>query len=145
MPKVVETRDMKGFNVPQTYLNLFNILTWTLYAIIKLDPFMSMNQILALSFTLIQLMFYYWAKGQINGIDTPELWKIMKKLIWFFSLFIVKEKCKEMQAFFWQDETTDEAQIYIKQYKDDISELEQKYADNEKSYEEHMRDMRIIN
>lgn len=33
----------------------------------------------------------------------------MKTLIWFFSLFIVKEKCKEMQAFFWQDETTDEA------------------------------------
>ena len=24
------------------------------------------------------------------------VWKIMKRLIWFFSLFIVKEKCKEM-------------------------------------------------
>ena len=43
MPKVVETRDVKGINLPVTFLNLFNILTWTLYAIIKLDPFMSLN------------------------------------------------------------------------------------------------------
>ena len=78
MPTVIETRDVRGFNLPNAYLNLFNILTWTLYAIIKFDPFMSLNQIHALSFSLIQLMFYYWAKGQINGIDTPELWKIMK-------------------------------------------------------------------
>jgi len=43
MPKIVETRDMRGFNVPVTYLNLFNILTWTLYAIIKFDLFMFLN------------------------------------------------------------------------------------------------------
>ena len=63
MPKVIETRDVRGYNLFISYFNLFNILTWTLYAIIKLDPFMSMNQILALSFSVIQLMFYYWAIG----------------------------------------------------------------------------------
>ena len=44
-----------------------------------------------------------------------------------------------MQSLFWVDESTKEAQAYIKQYQDDISELERQYEENswetETSYE----------
>ena len=96
-------------------------------------------------FNTIQIMFYFWAKGKINSVDTPNCQKVMNVMIKFFKLFYVQQKFKEIKAFFWHDETTEQAQVYIRQYKDDISELEKKYADSEKSYEQHMQDMRMIN
>ena len=52
-----------------------------------------------------------------------------------------------MKEFFWLDENTDQAQRYIKTYQDDISELQQRYidGDQEKSFEQHMSEMRMIN
>lgn len=54
-----------------------------------------------------------------------------------------------MQSLFWVDESTKEAQAYIKQYQDDISELERQYEDSswetETSYEQHVDNMRRIN
>ena len=50
-----------------------------------------------------------------------------------------------MKQFFWHDESTEMAQAYIQQYRDDISALEKKYEDREKSFEQHMNDMRYIN
>lgn len=51
-----------------------------------------------------------------------------------------------MQKFFWHDETTEMAKAHIKQYKDGISSLQQKYADEENlSYEDHMKERRALN
>lgn len=51
-----------------------------------------------------------------------------------------------MQKFFWHDETTEMAKAHIKQYKDGIRSLQQKYADEENlTYEQHMQERRALN
>jgi hypothetical protein len=59
-------------------------------------------------------MFYYWAKQQITSKSTPFLWFWMKGLLWFFKLFAVQGAQKEMQKFFWHDESTEYAKEHIK-------------------------------
>ena len=80
-------------------------------------------------------MFYHWAKGRINAHDTPSLWIPMRALISFFNLFVVKQKLGEIQALFWADESSLQAQFYMKTYQKDIEAMEEKYADSEKTYE----------
>lgn len=96
VPPLIETRDTRAFNMPLTYINVLNLTIWFTYAMIKMDPFMSMSQGLGLSFNLIQVMFYHWAIGNINARDTPSLWPIMKQLLAFFQLFSVKQKLSEI-------------------------------------------------
>lgn len=43
MPEVIKTRDVSGINMPLTYVNLANLGTWLLYALIKGDPFMTVS------------------------------------------------------------------------------------------------------
>lgn len=106
VPEVIESRDTRGFNMPLTYINIFNLVIWFSYALLKLDPFMSLSQGLGLLFNVIQAMFYHWAKGRINAHDTPTLWVPMRALISFFNLFVVKQKLGEIQALFWADESS---------------------------------------
>ena len=92
-------------------------------------------------------MFYFWAKNQINSIDTPFWWLLMRPQIRFFRQFEVQKNLKEMQSFFWLDENTETAKAWISTYKDDIQQIEEKYKDQgyEKTYAQHMEDMRLIN
>ena len=105
------------------------------------------SQGLGVVFNSILIMFYLWAKKVINPVDTPTVWPLMSMLITFFKHFAVQSHCNDLKEFFWHDETTVEAQTYIKQYKDDISEMQTRYIDQdqEKSFEQHMSDMRKIN
>ena len=52
-----------------------------------------------------------------------------------------------MQNFFWHDESTETAKAWISTYKDDIQQMEARYQQqgHEKTYEQHMEDMRLIN
>lgn len=145
MPAVIETRDVRGINMPLAVVNQVTLTIWATYAALILEPFMLTSQAMGWMFNGIQIMFFFWAKGKLNAVDTPQIYWLMRYLIKIFSLFVVQQKFKEMQQFFWQDESTEEAQVYIKQYKDDISALEQKYQGREKSFEEHLTDMRSIN
>jgi hypothetical protein len=91
-------------------------------------------------------MFFYWATGKINAQDTPFFMFIQRQLLYFFQLFAVQKTQKEMQKFFWHDETTEMAKAHIKQYKDGIRSLQQKYADEENlTYEQHMQERRALN
>ena len=42
-------------------------------------------------------MFFFWAKGKLNAVDTPHIYWLMRYIIKFFSLFVVQQKFKEMQ------------------------------------------------
>mmetsp|Transcript_8503 Transcript_8503/g.14309 ORF Transcript_8503/g.14309 Transcript_8503/m.14309 type:complete len:411 (-) Transcript_8503:924-2156(-) len=147
MPEVIRTRDVSGINLPLTCINLFNLAIWVSYAILKGDPFMTVSQSLGLVFNSITLMFFLWAKRKINAKDTPSLMVLMDFLIHFFKLFDVQKNLSDMKHFFWLEENSPEAQEYISQYKKEISELHERYADSEDevTYEEHMSDMRKIN
>lgn len=70
----------------------------------------------------------------------------MKGLLWFFKLFAVQQTQKEMQKFFWHDESTEIAKEHIKLYVDGIQKLKKRYDDEETlSYEDHMSERREIN
>ena len=43
MPEVIETRDVRGINVPLASVNEGNLIIWTTYALLVADPFMSMS------------------------------------------------------------------------------------------------------
>lgn len=89
IPDVIQTKNVSGINYPLTVVSVINYFIWASYAMIKMDPFMSISQGLGLIFNLIQLMFFYWAKSFITSKDTPILMIVMKGLLWFFSLFVV--------------------------------------------------------
>jgi uncharacterized protein with PQ loop repeat len=120
IPKVIQTRDVSGINFPLAAMGTINLFIWASYAIIKQDPFMTVSQVLGFIFNVIILMFYFWAKNQINSIDTPLTWIFMRPLIKFFKQFEVQKNLKEMQSFFWHDEETETAKAWIATYKDDI-------------------------
>jgi hypothetical protein len=147
MPEVIKTRNTSMINLPMTAMNALNYFIWTLVALWIMDAFMLASQGLGVVFNTIQIMFYLWAKKLINPTDTPKLWPLMSILISFFKHFAVQEHCKDMKDFFWADENTQEAQTYIKQYQDDINELQVRYIDQdqEKNFEQHMNEMRKIN
>lgn len=145
MPEVIQTRDVRGINMPLAVVNQATLSIWALYATLIFEPFMLTSQMIGWICNGVQILFFFWAKGKVNAVDTPQVFFIVRHLIKFFSLFTVQQKFKEMQAFFWHDESTDMAQAYIQQYRDDISALEKKYEDREKSYEQHLSDMRQIN
>ena len=73
VPGVIETRDTSGFNMPLIYINIFNLLIWFTYAVVRGDVYMSTSQGLGLLFNLVQALFYHWAIGNINARDTPHL------------------------------------------------------------------------
>ena len=106
MPDVIASRDVSGINFPLTAVNIFNLTIWLSYAMIKGDPFMTVSQFLGLCFNTTTLMFYFWAKGKINSVSTPNLWMIMRLMINFFRLFEVQQNLKEFNNFFWQDESS---------------------------------------
>lgn len=145
MPEVIQTRDVRGINMPLAIVNQVSLSIWALYAALIVEPFMLTSQMMGWAFNGIQILFFFWAKGKVNAVDTPQIYFITRYLIKFFSLFAVQQKFKEMKQFFWHDESTEMAQAYIQQYRDDIQALEKKYEDREKSFEEHMKDMRCIN
>ena len=129
MPEVIKTRDVSTINLPMSVMNCLNYFIWILVAIWINDGFMMVSQGLGVVFNSILIMFYLWAKKFINPTDTPTLWPLMSVYISFFKHFTVQSHCKDMKEFFWHDETTQEAQTYIKQYQDDISELQNRYID----------------
>ena len=129
MPEVIKTRDVSTINLPMSVMNCLNSFIWTLVAIWIRDGFMMGSQGLGVVFNSILIMFYLWAKKFINPTDTPTLWPLMSVYITFFKHFTVQSHCKDMKELFWADETTQEAQTYIKQYQDDISELQNRYID----------------
>lgn len=43
MPKVIHTRDVSGFNMTMTYVNIINFTIWETYAAIRGDPFMTLS------------------------------------------------------------------------------------------------------
>lgn len=146
MPEVIQTRDVSGINMPLTCVNVCNIIIWLSIALYINDPFMTTSQTVGLSFNVIQLMFYFWAKKMITAQKTPKLWVVMRHLLSFFRLFVVQKNLAEFKSFFWLDENTQFAQTYIKQYQDDISDIRSQYTQNENvSYEQHMQNMRKIN
>lgn len=103
--------------MPLIYINIFNLLIWFLYAVIKLDLYMSTSQGLGFIFNLIQAAFYHWAIGNITSQDTPKLWVVMRHMIAFFKHFAVKQGLFDIKEMFWQDESTQIAQFYMKTYK----------------------------
>jgi uncharacterized protein with PQ loop repeat len=114
MPEVIKTRDVSSINLPMSTMNALNYFIWTLVAIWIKDGFMITSQGLGVVFNTILIMFYLWAKKLINPSDTPAVWPVMSMLISFFKHFEVQGHCKNMKEFFWQDESTQEAQTYIK-------------------------------
>ena len=145
MPEIIQTRDTKEINLTLTIVNLVSLSIWILYALLILEPYMLLSNGLGWLCNGIQVMFFYWAKGRLNGVDAPRSYRVMHFLLKFFSLFAVQQQFKEIQRFFWHDESTEFAQAHIKQYKDDIQALEEKYDGREKSFDEHISDMRSIN
>ena len=114
MPEVIQTRDVRGINMPLAIVNQISLSIWALYAMLIMEPFMLTSQGLGWAFNGVQIMFYFWAKGKLNAVDTPQLYSIMRYIIKFFQLFVVQQKFREMQQFFWHDESTEVAQFYIK-------------------------------
>jgi len=96
MPSVINTRDVKGINLPLTLVNIVNLAIWETYAILKPDPFMTVSQGLGFTCNLIIIFFYLWATGSINAQDTPALWPFMKMLIKFFNLFQVQKNLADI-------------------------------------------------
>ena len=43
MPTILKTKNVKGINLPLTYVGLFCYFIWLLYAILKQDLFMSLS------------------------------------------------------------------------------------------------------
>ena len=69
----------------------------------------------------------------------------MKHLIAFFSQFGVEQGLNDIKELFWADETNEHAQFYMRTYKEDIEMLKDKYQDAEKSFDDHIDDMRRLN
>lgn len=90
MPSVIQTRDVRGINMPLAIVNQVTLSIWALYAALILEPFMLTSQAMGWTFNGIQIMFYFWAKGKLNAVDTPQIYYIMRYLIRFFSLFVVQ-------------------------------------------------------
>lgn len=145
MPQVIKTRDVSCINLPLAIISCINLGIWCIYAIIVGDPFMTVSQFLGFWFNFIQIMFYFWAKQVITHKDTPFTWFFMKHIIAFFSMFKTQQAAKELQRLFWADENNEFAQAHINQYTEKIKELQNKYEDQELSYEEHMAARSIIN
>jgi hypothetical protein len=89
MPDVIQTRDVSGINMPLICVNVCNLVLWLSIAIYIGDPFMTTSQTVGLTFNIIQLFFYFWAKKMITAKKTPKLWVIMRYLLAFFRLFVV--------------------------------------------------------
>lgn len=113
MPEVIQTRDVRGINMPLAVVNQVTLSIWALYAALIVEPFMLTSQMMGWAFNGIQILFFFWAKGKVNAVDTPQVYFITRYLIKFFSLFAVQQKFKEMKQFFWHDESTEMAQAYI--------------------------------
>jgi hypothetical protein len=106
MPDVIQTRDVSAINMPLTCVNVTNLTIWLTIAIYIADPFMTTSQTVGLSFNIVQLMFYFWAKKMITAQKTPKLWVLMRYLLSFFRLFVVQKNLAEFKQFFWLDENT---------------------------------------
>lgn len=100
--------------MPLAIVSQISLTIWTIYATIILEPYLFTSQGVGWVFNIIQILIYFWARGKINAVDTPQIFFIVRQLIKFFSQFEVKEKCKEMKQFFWHDESTEMAQAYIR-------------------------------
>ena len=43
LPNVIETRDVSSINQPLSLCSVVNYLIWFMYALIRMDPFMSVS------------------------------------------------------------------------------------------------------
>jgi succinate-acetate transporter protein len=77
---VIRTRDSKYINISLSYVSVTCNSIWTIYAAIVMEPCMFSACLISVIFTVVQIMFYHWAVGNITEENC-----IMNHLVAFFS------------------------------------------------------------
>lgn len=141
IPHVIKTREVDSMNMPLIYVNIAVQIIWLIYSVMIQDTCFFVAGIFSLLFIVIQALFFHWATGNISESNTPMMNAVMKQLVAFFSRFTVQQGLRDINSMFWEDESSEHAQFYMRTYQEDIEQLKEKYGEHDMSYDEHIGEM----